>query len=376
MSIRNASWYGLNGTRPWPVDDTATLRDDNGLWLPHHVLVDANIRFPSSVAKFAYVGSVSVTDALVSLTILGSPFSPAYPASNPPASTTVGFVPLAVVTLKRPVDIFRHYALEPLASGVGGWVVFGPGIQEPYIGRFSTPGQALLTPRIARQYKDVPVAGLGVEGRTGLLDGLVSLKSGNDLEIVAETREIDGVVRDVIVFRLKDTTGQESSRNVFDVYKGPCGANPDSGNCGDPQPIEFLGAVGPDCCGNVTIELRGCAEIASVQGTCGVVIDCDLGVVDACISPDRLPKDGKLPSTQPDYCELESSIFSSETIEESSSLGGDVSSLSSSSSSSSSLCADGLPWCETFTDEVAQNFEVIAGAFEFVDDDPPDPLCE
>lgn len=102
------------------------------------------------------------------------------------------------------------------------------------------------------------------------MTGLVTLKEGPDIEIVKECWEIpvraayencedlNTQSREVIVIRLKNSLGDDS-RNVFDIYKGPCGGRPETRSCGNPEPLEFISGVAPDCCGRITIELRGCA---------------------------------------------------------------------------------------------------------------------
>lgn len=319
MPIRNQSWFNLNEERPYPVDDSATLADDAGKQMPTHILVDLSLSFPRSAGQYVYVSAVAVGPGQVSLVFL---------AVEDIGSTTP--VPIAVVSLPRPVDRFRQYPLESMYPGVGGWVVLGGGVDEaiPYYGKFSLATQSLISPRAARWYPDLPVTSVG-KFYGEKLTGLVSLVGGSDIEIVKECREIPGQpveiydpsycgtdelgtkVREVIVFRLKDKLGGKE-RNVFDAYRGRCGNRPESRTCDDPQPIEFIGPVPPDCCGNIFIDLTGCAYISGVMeiatyneadslseinGSCGVIVDCGLDLPDACKKKGDLPdSDGNLPS--------------------------------------------------------------------------------
>jgi hypothetical protein len=215
---------------------------------------------PETVGRYLFLGGVSVTPNVCTLVFL---------AAQDLAGT--GAVAVCSLSVAQPATRYISYELESLYPGAGGWVTFGPGIENQvgYNGRFTLPTQSLLSPRAARWYKPLPIPGTGKLANP-LLTGLVSLVGGTDIEIVKECREVPGAavatdhpqycgsdelgtqVRDVIVFRLKDKSINQN-QNVFDTYKGSCGNRPESRNCGDPQPIEFLGPVAPDCCGNITI---------------------------------------------------------------------------------------------------------------------------
>ena len=143
MTVRNQSWYNANASRPYPLDDAASGITDAGAPLPHHILVDLNLRFPESVATSAFLGAVSVTGTLVTVTILGEQGS--------------DFVPLAAVSLLKPITQGRQYALTPLQDGVGGWLVLGGGVLDSnFTGRFSEPEQSRLAARCARSLPTLP----------------------------------------------------------------------------------------------------------------------------------------------------------------------------------------------------------------------------
>ena len=125
MAARNQGWYDANANRAYPLDDGALLTTDDGEIMPSGILTDLQIRFPSTAAKAAFIGSVTVTANLVTITILGSQ-QQANPVDTPVFDEA--YVPLAALTVVRPIA-GRHYALEAQYPGVGGWVVFGPGIK-------------------------------------------------------------------------------------------------------------------------------------------------------------------------------------------------------------------------------------------------------
>lgn len=390
MPVRNQDFYDLNESRPYPVSDEATAVDDSGNKLPSRLIADLHLAFPQAAGRRAMLGGVTVTKKIATVTIL---------ATDMPLSPS-SFVPLAAISLSKPIDAHRMYPLEALYPGAGGWIVFGSAAAdrgdaaEEYTGKFLTPAQSILLPSTAKAYEDLPVSSLSRLGNATPLTGLVTLRAGNDIEIVKECREVPAnpppeaapdcdpnisQLRDVIVIRLAETPpGTDNPRNLFDAYRGPCGARPESQNCGDPAPIEFLASVPPDCCGNIDVRFRGCASLSEVvevatvdpdtemvlatQTTCGVVVDCSLSLLEACVTPDRLPTiDGVLPNQVDDLCESETSITlstppetpeESETlviIEESESAGRDAS----------------LPHCDDF-ETVDPNLDVVEGSFDYV----------
>lgn len=299
MSVRNAHFYSRNEGCAYPLDDAATAVDDRDTHLPSSIIVDMNLRWPEQYGRYAFVSSVTVTGTIVSVTIQAAT------ALN--AST---FSPLAVVSVPQPVELGRQYALEGQVEGCGGWIVFGRGIREAYRGRFSAPTQSHLLARTAKAYRALPIGGLRSYDAGAAMQGIVKLNAQEPLEIVKESRDIDGVVRDCVVLRLVEDAGLDGNiavdsdgnpvtvndASVFREFGGPCSGRPESRSCGDPQPVEFLDVVGPDCDGVLTVEFRGCANVVQILGTCGVAVDCGLGLSSAC-TPAFLPNsEGKLPS--------------------------------------------------------------------------------
>lgn len=290
MAIRNPEWYDLNESRSWPLADQATMLDDSGVRMANNLIVDMNVWFPESVGEYAFLSAVTVGPRIATVTML---------------STATGYPPIAAVSLAAPVEPYRPYPVEPLYPGARGWIVFGSGLLEESLRhhRFSTPLQSLLIPHVARKHKDTPIPYVGKTGIRTVLDGIVRLKGGEDVEIVKDVREIEGVVREVIVFQLA-ASDDAAAESILQRYYGPCGGRPESRTCEGPPPIEVINSVEPDCCGNITVEFRGCADISVVENEpCGVIIDCGFGLGESCVSPDRLPDStGKLPNEYDDLC--------------------------------------------------------------------------
>lgn len=366
MSVRNAHWYNLNETRSYPLADEATEISDAGERMPSDIVTDLNLRFPDSLGRYAFFGSVAVTSNLVSVTLQA--------ADDPDAIGTL--TPLAVFSIAKS-DLIqgRQYSLQAQMPGVGGWIVLGSGVDELYSGRFSVPRQALLAPRAARTYPVPPVTSLGKLHRTPAMTGIVTLRAVDPLQIVAEEREIDGVLRDAIVIRLVQPESplpelSELDTNVFELFSGPCNARPESETCGNPEPIEAINIVPPDCDGNITIVFRGCAAISEVVQECGIVLDCDLNLSEVCL-PDRLPDaDGTLPNEYEDQC----SPTSDSLVEISESIDPDPE-TSEESETSESPQTGHLPYNECFDDGMANYWDVKSGSFVFNEDEdsPAEP---
>ncbi len=353
----NHGWYNRNQNRAYPFDDSATLVDDAGLQLPTSVLAGVKTLSDVDYGRFIYVGSLSVSPTVVSIVLM---------ASEDLDSAGTAILAFSAV---RPLNEYRQLEFSPLTTGAGGWVVFPDelGVTH-YSGRFTTPRQSLLAPAAARWYATPAIPSAGAYGQPGFT-GLVRLSGGNDFEIVGECLEIPGydvpehhpqycgddelgpLVRKVALFRLRDKS-EAQGVNVFDKYRGACGARPESETCLGPQPVQNLGGVTPDCCGNILIDIRGCANIrpirqlvtvdddgdaVSSEEACGVVIDCGLGLAEACVAQSRLPdEDGRLPNEYDDLCSSVSteSVSVPEEPEESYSFNDD---------SATASIDDGLP---------------------------------
>jgi hypothetical protein len=294
MAIRNQHWYSINEGISYPVDEKATGVDDAGMLIQNNIITDLYLRWPSTLGAYAFISSISVTKNLVSVTFLSS-------------TTTAGdeFKPLAVISVARPVTEGRQYALNAQVDGVNGWIVFGSGANSAttYSARFATAQQTFLTVRAAKTYSPLAISGVKTIAAAGLLSDIVRLRGTAPVEIVGETRDIDGVLRTVAVVRLVDTSVEATRNNtttqgatsVFRQFAGPCGARPDSNTCTKP-PIEFVNSVAPDCDGLLTIEIKGFALAARLDGECGVVIDATVGLFDACLPPQIPNSAGLLPS--------------------------------------------------------------------------------
>jgi len=358
MAIRNQSWYNLNSSRDYPLDETASAISNEEERLPSDIVVDIRIRWPDLVGTYAFLGSVAVTPGAVTVTVL---------ASLDLSNASNAYTPIAVISV--PLDTLqpgKQYALASMYPGAFGYIVFGSGTSEAWSSNFSSPAQSLLTPRSARPYASLPVPSMGRLYDETPLTGVINLAADSPLEIVAAEREIGGISRDAIVIRLTEETANildADTQSSFETFAGKCGKRPESKNCGNPIPIETINAVGPDCDGIICIEFKGCAVVGKNTDDCAIVLDCGIGLSDTCTPPALPDIEGILPSEKrpvmpPAPPDPEPVIPPEESITE-----GIVTSIT-------------LPYCDSFSDSVADYFSVTSGTWSFFYDNSPDDLCD
>ena len=340
MPNRN-NLYNLQSTRGYPLDDTATGTADDGTRLPFDILTDVHLRFPNTLGRYAFVAGLTVTERLVTAIFLA-----ADDIDNPSKIT-----PVASVSVLKPINEGVNIALRPLHPQAGGFVVFGD-TSENYVGRFSTPRQGLLAPRTARAYQPLPVKSLRRLTNAVGLTGLVGLHGQNDVAITPGMLDSGNGPESALIFQLVQGAADE---NVLAKYIGPCGARPESKNCGAPA-IETINGVVPDCDGNIDIlfchlapaPLTDCQTSAS-DGEYGVVLDLNVGFNEVCaqnLRPGRFS--GR------DLCQPSSSASLSSLSLSSLSLSS-LSSLSSSSSAGSiATVPSPLPYLQTFDGGLGQ----------------------
>lgn len=289
MPIRESHWYSRNEGGPYPIDQRAVGVDDDGKVLPFNILVDCSLRWPLTEGQRAFVSSWFRSENILSLTFSG--------CDSVTAPTKI--VPLAAVTITKPIRTGFKYPVQPLVPGTGGWVVFGSGVDEETTLRMvcSSPSLSVLSAKAARPYRPWPIPYIKNLISEKPLRGVVRLTGSPPLEVVQEWIEIDNKLRRCLVFRLADDPSKEPEAvtTVFQDYVGPCGKRPESGTCDDPQPIEFVSGVPPDCNGVLTLRFEGCARISRIVGHCGALIDCRMGLRNTCPLPDLPDSEGSIP---------------------------------------------------------------------------------
>jgi len=270
MSNLQNNWLSAQSSRRYPLDDNATGTGDDGIRLKDDVIVDMHLRWPESKGAYAFVGGITVTANIVTVVILA--------ATTPDAAT--GFTPLASITLKQPASEYAFYSLNPLTDGVGGFIAFGD-LREPFSIRFATPSQGLLSPKVARPYRVLPIPTLRKYNRVDGLAGIVKLLGGTDVQVTRQQRTVGGNTVEAIVLSLQQPT---STRNPLADYVGPCDHRPESNNC-EKVGVQSVNGVQPDCNGNLSIDFR--SLIAANYTDCGtdaagVTLEQTFGISDVC----------------------------------------------------------------------------------------------
>lgn len=300
MSIRNQNWYNLQSTRRYPLADASTGVDDSGAFIRDDILVDCHIRFPAALGQYLYVQGLTISANLVTV-VFGATDSLLNPAG----------VTVAAVSLVKPADSNVNYAVTPLAAGVSGWVVFGPGIEVDFVGRYSHPRQSYILPRCARPYRSLPVSSCGKLGASTSLQGLVTISAADPIKwtyLEDAGDVVDGFSRqpvasatNAIVFSIDQSTAA-GTYNPLQYFAGPCAQRPESGTC-PKTPIETINGISPDCNGNIDIEFVGfdarpfadCGGLdilsdLSLTQTCNASrIDPRQEFTDACCDPQNNP---------------------------------------------------------------------------------------
>jgi hypothetical protein len=217
-------WYNENEGRAYPIREDAPRLDEAGRKLPDDILVDLAVSIPNTVLDTVYVTSVALSARLVSVVI---------------GTASEG---LLVGTYVRPVPFYTPLPLEPLAGNVSGFVVFGSGSAGQDVNyRFSSAAQTPLEIRALRVFDALPVEAIGKIGVATLLDGIIQLEFGTDVEWRYD------VGSNTIFIGLRES--------VRDDYVGPCARAKSIAGCGIP-PIRSINGVTADSNGAIFIEVQ------------------------------------------------------------------------------------------------------------------------
>lgn len=275
MPVRNQNWYDLQAGRRYPLDDRSTGVDDAGAFIQDDVLVDCHLRFPSTLGNYVFVQGITVTPALVTVV-----FGVAEELSS------IDCPSLAAITVpKTALAEGVNYTLNPLLPGVAGWVAFGPGVQEQFVGRYSTPAQTLIASRCGRPYAPLPIPSLGKQNLATSLQGLISVLGVPPVEAFYDEVTIDGNAAKAIVFRLAT---EFNGTNPLQTFLGACGERPESGTCPKPS-LETINGVPPDCDGNINLVFED--FVALPFANCGGIdVLSSVGLAEACNAANPPPR--------------------------------------------------------------------------------------
>lgn len=276
MSIRNQNWYNLQSTRSYPLDESCSGLDNAAAAIRDDILVDCHIRYPAGLGEYVYVQGITVSAGIVTVLFGVS------------EGLTLPGPALAAVSLPKPVMDSVNYAITPLQAGVSGWVVFGPGIDTEFTGRYSVPSQTLISPRCGRSYRPLPIPNVSKTGLGTVLDGIVKIIGTSPIKVryapdagTAVNSSGGTVATNVpaLVFEL-DSSLTTTDYNPLSAFLGPCGQRPESGTC-PKTPIESVNGIEPDCNGNIDFVFVNMAG-HNFAGCGGIDVLADISLPDAC----------------------------------------------------------------------------------------------
>ena len=237
MRIVSREFLNSNEYRSYPIDVDATFEPYTAedITLVNSLLTDIKITVPKDVAACVYLSNVTVSAALITMTLMGSnthPFSPNTPSASSlsnamlPTYTALGAVLIARVQAKRlSSSIGKAIELIPAVNGVGGWVVFGSGALQQGSWSFTGPSSAMVSDRCVTRFDYGGVFNVSKSGFTTNLTGEINLEGRGGIEVVADPALPDTGL--IIRFSGYPAEVKES----LAAYIGTCGGRPESNNC-------------------------------------------------------------------------------------------------------------------------------------------------
>lgn len=241
MKVVTREFLNDNAYRAYPIDVAATYEPytDGDVGAVNSLLLDMRLTVPKDVAVGVFVSNITVTNALVTMTLMGVDSHPfiALPDTVEPNEyyTALGAYVIATVQVRKSVAVSgAPVPITPEVDGVSGLVVFGPGVQNNATWAFAGPASSLISTLAITRYD---YAGLKTLGRTGFdtkLDGAVSLVGGGGVEVTASDN--------VVSIAFEGTSAD--IRNSLDAYRGQCGGRPETGTCSF-TPIKTVNYLAP-----------------------------------------------------------------------------------------------------------------------------------
>jgi hypothetical protein len=357
MSTNN-EWYNLNELRDYPFAAGVSATSDAGQQFPTGLIADIQLRWPSNYGNFAFISAIHTSSNLTTLII---------DACTDPVSSA-NKQSIAGITLpSQDIVTYRTVALQALVPGVGGFISFGHDTKLPFSATFSSYAQSGLSTKTARSNKDTNIKSLSLISAERTLSGDVRITVADPLTVKREIRTIDGVeYTNVIVFSLSDPPGQLNRSGLLssalNTFVGPCGKRFEAKNCGDPQPIEFINSVSPDCNNEITIEFEGCVSLGTVSNTNTIFIDCGVPASNNCPPPYIADDNGVLP--QPPVS-IRPPVDPGDPEPPDPGPCPPI-------TANTEITLLGLPHCVTFDNQSPSGFfHVVGTPFSFVEDDSP-----
>lgn len=245
MNVITKQFLNENAFYSYPIDAKATYEpygaeDASRI---NSLLLDLKISVPSQIANTVFVANIKVTNAIVSMVLMGVKEPIFYGKKLPPTPTYTSseyatFSAVVLATVTAPLVSAQNQTPIPLTGelpGVGGWVIFGPGIQNECNWSFSGPASAALSSLAVTRYDYGGVFSVAKLGFIETLDGAVDLVGQNEIEVVP-------VGNNTLSIRFSGNPAEVQSNLA--LYRGECGNRPESNNC-TYTPIQSISNISP-----------------------------------------------------------------------------------------------------------------------------------
>lgn len=230
MRIVTKEFLNENSYQSYPIDFRATYEpySKEDASTINSLLLDMRLTLPEDLATTAFIANIKVTNALVSLIIMGSKEVPYYDA--PPTTPTYtsaeydafSAIVLATVNVGKSIALRQNpIKLESAIDGVGGWVVFGPGVQNNANWSFNGPASSAIASSAITKYKYQGVKTISKFGFEEVVDGNVSFVGQNGIEVVRSGNTVS----------IKFSGTSAEVENSLSNYKGECGVRPETNTC-------------------------------------------------------------------------------------------------------------------------------------------------
>lgn len=246
MRIVTKEFLNENAFSNYPIDAKATYEPYKAEDVSriNSLLLDMRISIPSNIANTAFVAGIKVSESLVSMVVMGVKDSTNYAAKVPPQPpfssseyTAFSAVVLGTVTADRSVALTQTpISISGELPGVGGWVVFGPGIENTGSWSFSGPESSMISSLAVSRYDYGGVTTVARKGFQTTLDGNISLVGQNGIEVVEDTDN---------TLSIKFTGTVSEVKTSLSEYKGECGRRPETDTCTF-NPIKSINNIKPE----------------------------------------------------------------------------------------------------------------------------------
>jgi hypothetical protein len=245
MKVVTKDFLNENVFLSYPIDSRATYEPytESEISRVNSLLVDIRLMLPTNVANSAFIASIKVSESIVSMVIMGTKEAIYYDGNLPPTPSlesseysAFSAVVLATVTADR-AQAIAQIPVEIVGEipGVGGWVIFGPGVENEGSWSFAGPASSAISTLAVSKYEYSGVYTVAAKGFQNKLDGAITLVGENGIEVVPVSDK---------VLSIRFSGSLEDIRQGLDEYRGECGIRPETDTCLS-RPIRSINNLKP-----------------------------------------------------------------------------------------------------------------------------------